>query len=150
MRLSPEIAAKLTDYISARYLPDTETGCWNWQLSCGSHGYPQGCMTAATGEKVSLAHRLSYLAANLEIPAGYDIDHLCRNRRCVNPSHLEAVTQHANRSRQFGIDCAAHHLTADGCPKGHGPYRNVSGRAVCPACARDRNARYSARKMQAA
>ena len=136
---------KLSAYVDQRVSMEPNSGCWLWLLSDGSHGYPQGSVPIVTGERVTLAHRLSYLARHGEIPSGYDIDHLCRNRCCVNPDHLEAVTRHSNRARQFGIATAADHVSADGCPKGHGPYRIVSGRQVCPGCHSIRNKRYKAR-----
>lgn len=135
----------LAAYVDDRVSIEPNSGCWLWLLSDGSHGYPQGSQQAITGERVTLAHRLSYLAAHGAIPTGYEVDHLCRNRCCVNPDHLEAVTKHANRARQFGIATAADHVASYGCPKGHGAYRIVSGRKVCPECHSIRNKRYKAR-----
>lgn len=45
------------------------------------------------------AHRLSYEASKGPIPKGYDLDHLCRNPRCINPDHLEPVTHGENMRR---------------------------------------------------
>lgn len=137
----------LTAYVDQRVSIEPNSGCWLWLLSDGSHGYPQGSVPIVTGQRVTLAHRLSYLARHGAIPPGKEIDHLCRNRCCVNPDHLEAVTKHANRARQFGIEAAADHVADDGCPKGHGPYKMVSGRKVCAECARQRNRRYSAKRL---
>ena len=135
----------LAAYVDDRVSIEPNSGCWLWLLSDGSHGYPQGSVPTVTGQRVTLAHRLSYLAAHGAIPAGYEVDHLCRNRCCVNPAHLEATTKHANRARQMGINADADHVAADGCPKGHGPYRIVSGRKVCPECRSIHNKRYKAR-----
>jgi hypothetical protein len=49
------------------------------------------------------AHRISYIIAKGEIPFGFVIDHLCKNTRCVNPDHLEAVTQKTNIQRNYII-----------------------------------------------
>jgi len=136
----------LSAYVDQRVSIEPNSGCWLWLLSDGNHGYPQGSQPAITGERVSLAHRLSYMARHGFIPDGREVDHLCRNRCCVNPDHLEAVTKHANRSRQFGIQAHADHVMSDGCPKGHGAYALVNGRKVCRECARERNRRYDKRK----
>lgn len=72
-----------------------ENGCWNWQRSLGTGGYGVSCLNS----KRIYAHRLSYRAFKGEIPKGLCIDHLCRNRKCVNPDHLEAVTQKVNINR---------------------------------------------------
>lgn len=126
----------LQKYIQDRCIELPWSGCWVWCLSDGSHGYPQGSVPAITGKKVSLAHRMSYLAWHGEIPAGYDVDHLCRVRACVNPQHLEAVTQFANRRRQFGYETDAHVQNPDTCAKGHSEYfRSLgTGKWTCSTC----------------
>ena len=73
-------------------------GCWVWT----------GAMFATTGYgairvdgRTTVAHRVSYEAYVEPIPDGLHIDHLCRNRRCVNPAHLEPVTQAINNQRSW-------------------------------------------------
>ena len=126
---------------------EPNSGCWLWLLSDGGHGYPQGSMPSITGERVSLAHRMSYVAYKGEIPFQYEVDHLCRNRCCVNPNHLEATTKHANRARQQGKDVSAHHTIDSGCSTCGSQYRIVSGRLTCPECKKLHNKRYKQRKL---
>lgn len=74
----------------------TEFGmCWSWTGCLNSKGY--GC--AQHEGKVQLTHRISYEVHNGPIPTGLQIDHLCRNKRCCNPTHLEAVTGKVNCER---------------------------------------------------
>jgi hypothetical protein len=72
--------------------------CWEWQGSIQSAGYGKFQQDGLT----ILAHRASYEAHVGPIPDGLQLDHLCRNRRCVNPSHLEPVTLRENVLRGEG------------------------------------------------
>lgn len=124
---------QLKTYIEERCLPEPNSGCWLWLLSTGSHGYAQGAMQSVTGQPVSLAHRLSHLAFKGAIAKGMEVDHRCRNRLCVNPDHLEAVSKMVNRRRQFGLRSE----DPDRCARGHDGYgRNAAGKMHCPTCAR--------------
>jgi len=84
-----------------RYEVDPGTGCWNWLLSTNPKGYPTlgGAWWKKTRRSI-LAHRIAWEEANDAIvPLGYTVDHLCRNRKCVNPAHLEAVPHATNVQR---------------------------------------------------
>ena len=71
------------------------TKCWNWIGNKNPKGYGRFYLK---GIKI-LAHRQSYELYNGIIPEGLQIDHLCRDHSCVNPAHLEAVTQQENIKR---------------------------------------------------
>ena len=96
------------DYIAARVRNEDRgylSSCWIWRLRLNPYGY-------ATG-RAKFAHRLAYEEWVGPIPAGFEIDHLCRVKSCVNPDHLEAVTGFVNRSRaktsQSGTRCLKGH-----------------------------------------
>lgn len=78
-----------------------ENGCWRWQRSIGKEGYGFIAVREYSGAKPRsrLAHRVSYEQFVGPIPDGLQIDHLCRVRECVNPSHLEPVTGSVNVRR---------------------------------------------------
>ena len=113
--------------------------CWIWQAAIFKSGY------GAFGYlgKVVRAHRMAYLLKKGEIPAGLDLDHLCHVRRCVNPSHLEAVSRSVNLNRGFGPDIASRRWRlVKSCNRGHKYtpsntriYRNRY--RICRQCARD-------------
>lgn len=84
------------------------SGCWVWHATLHPGGYGKMYFNG----KVCLAHRISYEVYVGPIPEGLCIDHLCRNRACVNPEHLEPVTHHVNNMR-------GHFGTTKVCPKGH-------------------------------
>jgi hypothetical protein len=67
---------------------DSETGCWNWSASLNNAGYGNFNRTSA--------HRFIYEFVFGSISDNLQIDHLCRNRRCANPNHLEMVTASEN------------------------------------------------------
>jgi len=71
------------------------SGCWEWTASVNSKGYAQ---IRVAGRKV-LFHRLMYERHRGPIPLGLTIDHLCRNRICGNPAHLEVTTIQENVRR---------------------------------------------------
>jgi hypothetical protein len=126
--------------------------CWTWQAATRK-GYG---VFFFCGRLVP-AHRFAYELLVGSVPDGLELDHLCRNRGCVNPAHLEPVTRSVNvlrgesgaRLRQAWIDRKSH------CDHGHplsGANLRVqktgkrAGRRMCRACQREAQRRYAAKK----
>lgn len=109
-------------------------GCWVFHKPGRRNGY--GAL--GVEGKTVYAHRYTYERLVGEIPSGMVIDHLCRNRACCNPDHMEVVTQRENvlRGERAGIRVMA-------CKRGHdytpeNTYTNPQGYRACRTCIRAR------------
>lgn len=76
-----------------------ENGCWEWTGTISREGYGRKTIRVSGRRRSEYAHRWMYQAKIGPIPAGAELDHLCRNRKCVNPAHLEAVSHLINATR---------------------------------------------------
>lgn len=90
-------------------------GCWHWTGYTMSNGYGQVGFVVPHGSR--LAHRVSYAMEHGSIDPELTIDHLCMNRRCVRPSHLEQVTQRENTLR--GNTTSGINFRKTHCDNGH-------------------------------
>lgn len=137
--------------ISRNYEID-DNGCWIWTSNKSSSGY--GRVSSPSG--MVLAHRLSYELSKGQIPAGLDLDHLCRVRHCINPDHLEPVTRQENLRRSplvWGAlmsaktHCAQGHAFTERNTRWTGPKRNWR---VCRTCSNAATAASRVRRQQRA
>jgi hypothetical protein len=111
------MAARLSDPLPYQAFLEKMTplpnGCWQWNGAKQQQKVVQGQPFYGSFRK-SLAHRWSYRVHKGKIPYGLVIDHVCNNSLCVNPDHLEAVTQQVNRQRAANVKGLASH-----CRRGH-------------------------------
>lgn len=123
----------------------TERSCWHWPGNKTDRGYAR---ISLNGKMRRLA-RVVFVAAKGPIPEGREIDHLCRERDCINPAHLEAVTQIENNRRSMsptGVN-----YRKEQCKAGH-PFtaQNTIQRPFGRGCRECKNARRrEARKLRA-
>lgn len=112
--------------------------CWLWIGYRNRQGYGR----FGVGSRVVYAHRWLYEQSIGPVPSGLDLDHLCRQKACVNPAHLEPVTRGENLRRGDGPRLRAAHFAARRhCKRGHeltpeNTYRDAKGHRVCRACVR--------------
>ena len=116
--------------------------CWMWTASKFRDGYGQFWLEGRN----RAAHQIAYELASRIMPKGLTIDHLCRNRACVNPDHLEPVTNRTNILRGNGL--AAANAQKTHCPQGHvyDSLRKPSGYRECKTCNRLRMRRLRKRQ----
>ena len=122
-----------------------ENGCWIWQGAVRAGGYGH---IGIDGRRVA-AHRASWELYRGPIPEGLQIDHLCRVRNCVNPDHLEPVTQAENVRR--GMSPTAVAAREKRCFKGHSmedPWIGGDGKRRCRICLAERLAAQRAARKE--
>lgn len=150
-RLPLRFWRKVADYPSAG-------GCWLWTgSSSGAEGYGQYFVGGkgsrnANRTQYKRAHRVAYEALVGPIPEGMQLDHLCRVPSCVNPAHLEPVTQQENIRRGRGPSVAGlRNAAKTHCSRGHAYEGNnlrigKDGARYCRVCKSIYEAKYKAKK----
>ena len=107
----------LLDRVEKKITYEPNSGCWLWTGGLTKEGY--GMLSVRTGLN-EYAHRYVYNFFVGEVPKGLELDHLCRTRSCVNPSHLDPVTHSLNTKRGN----AGKWERPDQCKRGHPLYGN--------------------------
>lgn len=143
----------LVEMLPPRFGPkiavNTQSGCWEWVAYVDPRGYGR----LSWHNRPGYGHRAVYELLVGPIPAGLTLDHLCRVRRCVNPAHLEPVTNRENLARGKAPSAATIRAFDSGrCIRGHDvtqpdALRVDAGGRRCVECLREYNAaRYKPRK----
>lgn len=130
--------APAIDRFMDEVIPVTESGCWIWLGCTIKAGYGR----FNWDKRDSYAHIFSFEFHGGNIPEGYELDHKCRVRCCVNPDHLEAVTPRVNKLR--GVGAPALNAKKTRCPYGHpydstNTYTKPNGYRECRICVRAAN-----------
>src|SRR5262252_5122092 len=117
--------------------PEPNTGCWLW---IGSFRNEDGYGSFRNGKRNVSAHRYSWELENGPIPPGFELDHLCRVRSCVNPRHLRIVTPRQNTLAPGAETPAKRNAEKTHCRNGHELHGdNISvwqGHRRCKVCRR--------------
>lgn len=117
-----------------RHVSKSESGCWEWAAAKYPNGYGKFKLaTGVNGGRGVLAHRFIY--EFVYGPISNVINHKCENKACVNPTHLEDVTQQANVQYSLSNRCKRGH-DLNGADVGH----TKDGKRQCLACRRERRA----------
>ena len=138
----------IEERFGSRYLIDDITGCWNWTGAVSNRSYG----SIYRDGRMQKAHRVSYELSCGPVPDGLDLDHICRNRLCVNPDHLEPVTRSENLRRSPLMD---RHSKKTHCIRGHeftseNTRMRPNGHRVCKECMRAHIRAWRARNATAA
>lgn len=131
------VGRRLLDFLEQRSCAEPNTGCLTWSRAVSTAGY---------GVIALYAHRLAWEIENGPIAPGLVVDHLCRNRLCVNPSHLDVVSHRVNILR--GESPSARNARSTHCINGHewteentyvrhADRDRDAGHRLCKACGRE-------------
>lgn len=115
--------------------------CWRWAATLKANGYGMFLLGGRKNPKAWHVHRLAYELLRGPIPEGLTIDHLCRNRACVNPLHMEPVSNRENILR--GMSPSAKQARQTVCRRaGHPLVLRGNGKRFCAECHREDRRRW--------
>ena len=129
-----EIPQRVAERAATRWILG-DGGCFVSTYSVGSHGYAQIGWQDGKHRQAVTAHRAAWVYAHRQqIPVGMTVDHLCKNRRCVNPAHLRLLSNFENARRTHGRD-----WPIGQCARGHSNdhLRQYGSRWMCSKCAEE-------------
>jgi hypothetical protein len=131
---------------SARIMPEPNSGCWFWMGQINQHGYGR---IRLADKRTQVVHRFAFETDREPVPAGMQLDHLCRVRCCCNPDHLEIVTHGENARR--GVLSRLHFdpTRPDLCIHGHDLSRfgrRYGSDLRCTECARVSRRKWEAKR----
>lgn len=120
-------------------------GCW----VASAHQHGNGYARTTVDGRLWYLHRLAYTRSIGPIPSELQLDHLCRNRACCNPAHLEAVTPQVNTSRSPLLSLNNGNLRKTHCLRGH-PFSTEntyahSGQRLCRTCRKAASQRFQSK-----
>lgn len=136
--ITPPRGSTLKERLMFFMVVDHVTGCWNWTANKNQKGYGR----VAIDGRLHSAHRVSFEIFNGPLIDGLEVDHVCENRGCINPAHLQQITHASNvrKGNRWNIERPTH------CPRGH-PFtapnlgHDHRGWRYCKACASRRHKR---------
>ena len=136
------------EWVASRIKVDPATGCHVWVGNHDSSGY--GYIERHGMTRV--AHRVVWQLSGRTLDPTLVLDHLCRNRSCVNPDHPEQVSMRVNTSRGVGRNAAgARAIDAGHCLRGHDlsvvGFHSLNSGRMCAECGRENQRRYKARRI---
>ena len=132
--MRPIFDERLIGRFESKFIPEPNSGCWLWTAATAGKGYGVIGYRVA-GKRMEYAHRVSWMLNFGEIPDGMEVCHRCDVPACVNPDHLDSVTNRVNMLRGFGPSAANAAKTA--CIRGHNDWRMLGdGARECRPCKR--------------
>ncbi|WP_372489607.1 HNH endonuclease signature motif containing protein [Prescottella equi] len=133
--------------VATKVVVDGDSGCHVSTYSVGSHGYAQIGWQQYGERIVTLAHRVAWIAEHGPIQPGFTVDHVCKNRKCVNVQHLRLLSNFENARRTSGRD-----WELGKCVHGHGNehLRPVNGgrKLACIICRQAWQRRYNEKRKR--
>lgn len=131
----------MTDWAEERFWAKVEKGegCWAWRGSRSANGYGRFYLNGRT----VAAHRVAFALAGGTLASGEEIDHTCRHKWCVNPTHLDPATRAANLRRHFdrvGVCKRGHPRTVENLKV------NREGHRLCAICLHDYSSKRAAER----
>lgn len=136
----PKVNRTPDEWLAA--LPRPKGECWPWPGPRHSHGYGRALLDGGYTQ----AHRFVYTKLVGPIPESLTLDHLCKNKLCVNPEHLEPVTRGENLRRATG-DRSPQKRRLPPCPHGDSDvYIDPKGKRICRICRRERTRMWRAER----